>query len=99
MANTKSAEAAKPPEPMSSAERRMRKSARRALRNRAVKSRLKTLEKRFLAALASGQKEASVQALRSVQSALDKAAQAGVIHWAKASRKKSRLAQRLAALN
>lgn len=99
MANTKSAEASKSRTPMTSAERRMRKSARRALRNRAVKSRLKTLEKRYLAVLATGQKDACAEALRRVQSALDKAAQAGVIHWANASRKKSRLAQRLAALN
>jgi small subunit ribosomal protein S20 len=80
-------------------ERRMRKSARRALRNRRVKTRLKTLEKGYLQALSTGQREACVEALRRVQSALDKAAQSGVIHWAKACRKKSRLAQRLAALS
>jgi small subunit ribosomal protein S20 len=81
-----------------SAERRARNSARRATLNRQCKTRLKTLERRYVEALQAGRKDASAEALRKVSSALDKAAKTGVIHWAKAQRKKSRLALRLAAV-
>jgi small subunit ribosomal protein S20 len=81
-----------------SAARRVRSSARRATRNRSVKSRLKTLEKQFRHVLAEKQKDAATAALRTVISALDKAAKTGVIHRGTADRKKSRLASKLAAL-
>lgn len=81
-----------------SAERRMRSSARAHARNIAVKSRVKTVEKNFLAAVTAGKKEDAALALRSVSSAYDKAAKGGVIHRCKADRKKSRLAVRLAAM-
>jgi small subunit ribosomal protein S20 len=79
-----------------SAERRMRNSARKQSRNHSVKARLHTLEKNFLSLIASGTKEAAATALRTVASAFDKAAKAGVVHRATADRKKSRLALRLA---
>jgi small subunit ribosomal protein S20 len=79
-----------------SAERRMRNSARKHARNRAVESRLKTLEKRYNAALKSGKKDEAATALRTAVSAFDKAAKNGVIHRGMADRKKSRLAIRLA---
>jgi small subunit ribosomal protein S20 len=79
-----------------SAERRMRSSARRHLLNRSVKSRLHTLEQNYLDSLGAGPKDASATALRTVSSALDKAAKSGVIHRRTADRKKSRLALRLA---
>lgn len=75
-----------------SAERRVRNSARRAGTNRRSKSRLKTLERRLNDAMKSGKKEETAKAFRDVASAFDKAAKNGVIHWAKANRKKSRLA-------
>jgi small subunit ribosomal protein S20 len=75
-----------------SAERRMRSSARRKTHNRAVVSRLKTLEAGYRALLAAGEKEKAATKLREVESAYDKAAKVGVVHAAKASRKKSRLA-------
>ncbi len=78
-----------------SAARRVRVNARRAARNHSVKSRLKTLEKRYLQALADRQQEAATTALRLVVSALDKAAKTGVIHWRTADRKKSRLSCKL----
>ena len=86
MANTKSAE------------RRARSSQRKRLRNRGVKSRLRKLEKQYLATLSASNKEAATKAFRDVSSALDKAAKAGVIHRSAASRKKSRLAFRLNAV-
>jgi small subunit ribosomal protein S20 len=79
-----------------SAERRTRNSARKHVRNHSVKSQLKSLEKNYLGALTAGSKDQAGVSLRSVSSALDKAAKAGVIHKATADRKKSRLAKRLA---
>jgi small subunit ribosomal protein S20 len=81
-----------------SAERRMHSNARRHLRNQSVKSRLKTLEKDYLSLVAASKKDEAVTALKSVNSAYDRAAKTGVIHKNRASRKKSRLMLRLAAL-
>ena len=79
-----------------SAERRMRNSARKNLRNRSTKSRLHTLESGYLELLSAGKKEEAARELRTLSSAFDKAAKAGVVHRATADRKKSRLALRLA---
>ena len=79
-----------------SAERRMRNSARKNLRNRSVKSRLHTLENHYLELLSAGKKDDAARELRSLSSAFDKAAKGGVVHRATADRKKSRLALRLA---
>ena len=76
----------------------MRINARRHLRNKAMLSRLKTLQKRYLTFVAEGKKEEAAKALRTVHSALDKAAKARVLHKATAGRKKSRLTLKLAAL-
>jgi small subunit ribosomal protein S20 len=78
-----------------SAERRMRNSARKNVRNRSVKSRLHTMEKGYAELLSAGKKEDAGKALRSLTSAFDKAAKAGVIHKGTADRKKSRLALQL----
>ena len=79
-----------------SAERRMRNSARKNLRNRSVKSRLHTLETSYLELLSAGKKDDAAKSLRTLSSAFDKAAKQGVVHRATADRKKSRLALRLA---
>ena len=77
-----------------SAERRMRNSVRKHSQNKSVKSRLKTLEDRYTELLKTDRAKAE-QALRTVSSALDKAAKTGVIHSGAAARKKSRLATQL----
>lgn len=79
-----------------SAERRMRNSARKNLRNRSTKSRLHTIESNYLELLSAGKKDDAAKELRTLSSAFDKAAKAGVVHRATADRKKSRLALRLA---
>ena len=81
-----------------SAERRMRGSVRKQVRNHEVTSRLKTLEKRYLALVKAGKKDDAVLAYREVTSSFDKAAKSGVIHKGRADRKKSRLSSPLAAL-
>lgn len=81
-----------------SAERRMRSSARKQLRNHSIKSRLKTLTRTYQDAVESGKRDDAVKVYRLVTSAFDKAAKTGVIHKANADRKKSRLALQLGKL-
>ena len=64
----------------------VRQSEKRAVRNRDVKTRLKTV---FKKAKSAGDPAGAV----AVESQLDKAAQKGIIHKNKAARKKSRLAK------
>jgi len=74
----------------------MRSSAAKALRNRAGKSRLKTLQSNYDQLLQTGKKDEAATSLRSTCSALDKAAKSGIIPARRARRKKSRLARALA---
>ncbi len=76
----------------------MRSSARKNLQNRSVKSRLHTLERKYLALVTAGKKEDAAQALKAVSSAFDRAAKTGIVHKGTASRKKSRLSLRLNAV-
>jgi small subunit ribosomal protein S20 len=75
-----------------SAERRMRSSVRRKIRNRKVKVSLKDLGRDLDALVKAGKKEEATAAYRKISSALDKAAKTGVVPKATASRKRSRLA-------
>jgi len=76
----------------------MRNSARKELRNQSVKSRLHNLERAYADHLHAGKKEEAATALKTLSSALDKASKAGVIHWRRADRHKSRLSLRLNAV-
>ena len=76
----------------------MRNSERKETQNHRTKSRLKTLEKNFLATVTAGKKDDAETAYRAVTAGFDKAAKTGVIHKGTADRKKSRLSHRLAAL-
>ena len=78
-----------------SAKRRVRSSERKRVRNVADRSKVKTLEKSYLAAVKSGKKDVAATALKAVVSAMDKAAKKGVIKKGTVNRKKSRLALRL----
>ncbi len=73
-----------------SAEKRVRSSARKQAANSYVKTRLKTLEKKFRAAT-EGKKAEAPAALKDIISAIDKAVKTGVLHRGTADRKKSRL--------
>jgi small subunit ribosomal protein S20 len=64
------------------------------LRNKSVKSSLKTATRRFREAADSGDAASAQILLRDVSKALDKAASKGVIHPNQAANKKSALAQR-----
>jgi small subunit ribosomal protein S20 len=78
-----------------SAEKRVRGNVRKAARNQSVKSRLKTLEKKYVTALTAGKVDEAKAALLSVASAYDKASKGGVVHKSTAQRKRSRLQLRL----
>ncbi|MCM8710395.1 30S ribosomal protein S20 [Clostridium sp. SYSU_GA19001] len=81
-----------------SAVKRIRVTQVKTLRNKMVKSSLKTVIKKFEAAVAGGNVEEAKVALVNASKALDMAASKGVIHKNMASRKKSRLAAKLNAL-
>jgi small subunit ribosomal protein S20 len=74
-----------------SAEKRVRSNARKAAHNKTIKSRLKSLEKKYLSLVTEGKLDDAKVAYRDVASAFDKAAKVGVIKREKASRKRSRL--------
>jgi small subunit ribosomal protein S20 len=80
MANTKSAS------------KRARQTARRALRNRGVRSRLRGMQKRAAGADA----KSDPKEVRALISAIDKAAKRGIIHRNTAKRRKARLNKTLA---
>jgi len=81
-----------------SALKNIRKNKTNYLRNRSVASKLKTLEKSFLSAVDSKDKEAATSASKNFISALDKANKSNLIHANKVARKKSRCASLLASL-
>lgn len=75
-----------------SAKKRIKVIETKTLRNKRVKSKLKTLIKKFEAAVASGDKAAAEAQLKICTSELSKAASKGILHKNTASRKISRLA-------
>ncbi|MGH2760641.1 MAG: 30S ribosomal protein S20 [Actinomycetota bacterium] len=72
--------------------KRQRQTERQRLRNKAVRSELRTLERRVQAAADPATAQAELKAL---QKRLDQAAAKGVIHPNRAARKKSRLDRRI----
>jgi small subunit ribosomal protein S20 len=76
--------------------KRIRTNEKARLRNKAVKSSLKTSIRRFREAADAGNTDEAGTLLRSASQALDKAASKGVIHPNQAANKKSAMAKRLA---
>jgi len=74
-----------------SAKKRINVTAKKALRNKMIKSRTKTAIKKVLVAAGEGNKEVAGTALVKAIAVIDKAASKGVYHKNNASRKKSRL--------
>ena len=75
--------------------KRNRQNLARRLRNKSTRSHLKTVIKRFEAALDAGDRDGAARAYRVAARELDKATGKGVVHRNKAANKKSRLARRL----
>jgi len=82
-----------------SAKKRVKQNAKRRTINRAKKSQVKTLIKRFETTAGKGDATAADEQFRLVVKKLDKVAGMSVMHKKTAARKKSRLAKRLNALN
>jgi small subunit ribosomal protein S20 len=76
--------------------KRIGQNERRRVRNKAVKSELKTAVRRFREAADAGDTQATGEALRTASRLLDKAASKGVIHKNQAANRKSAMAQRAA---
>lgn len=74
-----------------SAVKRHRQSEERRMRNRTVKSAVKTVAKKYTAAVHQGNSEMAGIILKELVSKLDSAARKGIITKNSASRKKSRM--------
>jgi len=80
-----------------SAMKQMRQNEKRRARNRQVRSSTRTAMKKANILIVSGDEQEATTAVRQAISALDKAAQKGVIHPNNAARHKSRLMKKLEA--
>jgi small subunit ribosomal protein S20 len=81
-----------------SAEKRHRQSVKRAARNQAVRSNVRTEVKKLRSLVAGTDVEKAKETLPGVASVLDKAASKGVLHRNNAARRISRLAKQVAKL-
>jgi small subunit ribosomal protein S20 len=81
-----------------SSEKDIRRTQARTARNQAVKSRIRTLRKKVLSAVESGDSAAAATSLNEFSSAADKAAKTQVLHKNTSSRMKSRLAVKVSSL-
>lgn len=83
MANTKSAKKA------------VRQIARKTARNKSRRSEMRTEVRKVEEAISSGDSEAAASAFRAAQPIIIRSGQKGIVHSRAASRKVSRLAQRI----
>jgi small subunit ribosomal protein S20 len=74
-----------------SAAKRMRQNETRRMRNRHIKTSIKTMVKRVREAVQEKNEAKAKEALARIIPLVDKAASQGVIHWRNGSRKISRL--------
>ena len=81
-----------------SAKKRVLVTERKTLENKSIKSALKTQIKKFLAAVAAGDKALADKLYPETVSAIDAAASKGIIHKNNADNKKAKLAKKLASL-
>lgn len=78
-----------------SAKKALRVSQRRRDQNKPVRSQVKTYVKKAEQSISSNELESAKEAVKRAMTALDKAAQKGVIHPNNAARRKSRLMKKL----
>ena len=75
--------------------KRNRQNEKARMRNKAVKSSLKTAVRKFNTAAGTGEGESAAELLRAATRQLDKAVSKGVIHKNQAANRKSSIAKRL----
>jgi small subunit ribosomal protein S20 len=78
--------------------KRNRQNEKRRLRNKSVKSSLKTAIRKFHEATAAGDAESAAALMRDASRKLDKAVSKGVIHKNQAANRKSAISKRLGSL-
>ena len=78
--------------------KRNRQSERARVKNKAVRSSVKTTLKKFRAAADAGEKDTAAELYRAAARSLDKAASKGVVHANYAANKKARMAKKLSSL-
>ncbi|WP_166848886.1 30S ribosomal protein S20 [Isoptericola sp. BMS4] len=78
--------------------KRIKTNEKARLRNKSVKSELKTYVRKVREAVAAGDKDAATTALQAASRKLDKAVSKGVIHTNQAANRKSALAKAVDAL-
>jgi small subunit ribosomal protein S20 len=78
--------------------KRIKVAERQRLRNKSVKSALKTYVIKFNNAVAAGDKAIAETALKTAVKTFDKAAEKGIIHKNNAANKKSRMVKKLNAM-
>ena len=78
--------------------KRIKTNEKARLRNKSVKSELKTYVRRTREAVEAGDKAAAEAALQKASRKLDKAVSRGVIHKNQAANRKSKLAKRVASI-
>jgi small subunit ribosomal protein S20 len=78
--------------------KRIRTNEAARLRNKSVRSALKTSVRHFREAAAAGNRETALAAMNTASRQLDKAASKGVIHANQAANRKSAMAKRVNAL-
>ncbi len=81
------------------ATKRLRQTNTRNLRNRKVKSEIKTFTKKVLVALESGDASSAQKLLEKAHSKLDRAVKLGVLHRNTVNRRKSLLSRKVAAIS
>ena len=81
------------------AKKRVRQIQRRTALNQARRSRIRTFVRKVEEAIARGEKDQALEALRAAQPEVMRGATKGVLHRNTASRKISRLHRRVAALS
>ena len=74
--------------------KRIRTNEAARMRNKSVKSSVKTAIRKFRHAAEAGDRDKAIELMRAASRALDKAASKGVIHANQAANKKSAMAQR-----
>ena len=81
-----------------SAKKRIRQTIKRTAINRSIMSRVRTLRKKVVAAVAAQDKEAAVAAYNTFASAIDKAAKKGTVPANRAANYKSKAAKAVATI-
>ncbi|MDR0551230.1 MAG: 30S ribosomal protein S20 [Spirochaetaceae bacterium] len=82
-----------------SAQKRHRQSEERRIRNKAVKSSVRTSVRKFTEQVVGGKKDEAASALKEMVKRIDTAARKGIVNKKAAARKKSRMQKRYNAMS